>query len=279
MILKESEIPAVVMRAFKAGLGNYIDPSNPLWSLLLKQYVALPWWSLSLSEIGKLDKPKFKEPITRLDHLVISTGWRFMAAEANRYGGCHVGSIENGSPILTGFSDDPQILTFMESLEQLKSISRTGQYTLRVLRVAWLHFESFWLSTPDGAGDIVIPFSGFIQGPPNHLSLMNPYPVGSFLEAIWCRALEVGARENQRKALDHGIKATAVQAQADAHTVSATVLAQKAKEQSAAYAALCGKTQLPAPRPHDTPPPPDRPVVARAAPPKKRQTPPTRKRV
>lgn len=233
MSLKAPEIPPVVMRAFKTGLGNYIDPSSPVWSLLLKQYVALEWSSLSLSKTGELDGPKFKAPINRLDDLVIPTGWRFAAAERGLYGGCHVGSTKtNPLPILTGFSDDPQILTFMESLEQLRALSvvGAGQFTLKVLRVAWLHFEAFWLSTPDGAGDIVVPFTGFVQGSPNRLSLMNPYPVLSFLKEIWRRVLVVGARENERKAEEHSTKATAVQAQAAAHTRSAEVLTQDANE-------------------------------------------------
>jgi hypothetical protein len=234
MSLKAPTIPAVVKRAFTDGLGNYLDPRSPLWSLLLKQYVALPWYSLRLSEIGKLGRPQFKKPIDELEDLVISTGWRFMAADGNCYGGCHVGSVtaRDNPPILTGFSDDPQILTFMEALEQLKtlSVAGTGQFELRVLRVAWLHFDAFWLSTPDGAGDIVVPFTGFIEGSPNHLSLMHPYPVLSFLKAIWGRVLLVGARENERQARKHTAEAHAAEAQVQAQKASAKALAEKAAQ-------------------------------------------------
>jgi len=81
-----------------AGLGNYLDPRSPLWSLPSKQYVALRWSSLSLSEIGELDGPEFEKPINRLHDLVIFTEWRFLAGAGDLHGGCHVGSIKPGTP-------------------------------------------------------------------------------------------------------------------------------------------------------------------------------------
>jgi len=169
MNYKTPAAPPVVIRAFTAGLGNYVDPGTPLWSLLLKKSVALKWWSLDLFKIGKFDMT----PSTITDDLVITTGWRFTAADGDYYGGCHVGSVTLDSPpILTGFSDDVRILTFMDSLEQLKALSVASSY-------------QFELRTGDASKDIVIPCAGFVEGPPNHLDLMYPYPVQDFLTAIW----------------------------------------------------------------------------------------------
>jgi len=152
-----------------------------------KDYVALAWWSLHLHRIGQLKDP----PNTLTDDYVKPTRWRFGATDGNLYGECHVGSITpKDPPVVTGFSDDPQILALMESLEDLKALPavETGEFELRGLSNRWLHFEGFWLrdtAANDGTGDIVVPFTGFVEGPPNRLQRMHPYPVKDFLEAIW----------------------------------------------------------------------------------------------
>jgi hypothetical protein len=183
MGLKTTVVPPDVLRAFTSGLGNYVDPSRPLWSVMQKEYVAHEWYSLVLSGIDKLKGSKiFPEA-----HL-LSTGWRFMATDGDVYGGCHVGSPRtNARPMLTGFSWDSQVLTFMESLEELKTLPEVGgpvQFELRGLNVRWLHFEAFWLHTDTGVGDLVVPYTGFVEGSPNYLELMRPYSVENFLIAI-----------------------------------------------------------------------------------------------
>jgi len=215
MSLNATVIPPAVLRAFTSGLGNYIDPSRPLWSVMQKKYVGLAAFSLRLSEISKYN---YTPTALTVDD-VISTGWRFVAKDADLYGGCHVGSIKTDAPpILTGFSGDAQILTFMERLEDLPAlvdpatkvpVVGKGQFDLRVLNIRWLHFEAFWLYATDGAGetpatlrakDIVIPYAGFVEGPPNYLELMFPYPVKDFLTAIWpCVSF---AMERDKKAKD-----------------------------------------------------------------------------
>jgi hypothetical protein len=203
MIWKKPVIPPVVLRAFMSGLGNYIDPSRPLWSLMQKQYVALQWSSLNLDETCNLSP---EQAPTTLQGLYSETGWRFAASDGDLYGACHVGSIHrenNTPPILTGFSYDVQTLTFMESLEQLKALplpdemEGDGPFELRGLSIRWLHFEAFWLrelvdppkpspADPyEWAGDIVVPYAGFVEDFPNYLELMYPYPVKDFLTAIW----------------------------------------------------------------------------------------------
>jgi hypothetical protein len=198
MLWNKPVIPPVVMRAYTSGLGNYIDPGRPLWSLMQKKYVALWWWSL---DRGKIDKSKVVPDtfgidedlvaVTRLPEaaLVIPTGWRFAASEGDLYGGCHVGSIKvEALPTLTGFSHDAKILTFMESWEKVRALSpskgveATGPFELRGLSIRWLHFEAFWLHTKDGKGDFVIPYTGFV---PDKLRRMQLYSVKAFLDAIW----------------------------------------------------------------------------------------------
>jgi hypothetical protein len=216
MSLTIPTIPPVVMRAFTAGLGNYIDPSRPLWSLLQKKFVGLQWWSLNRAAVSQI-----AGPADTLADFVIPTGWRFLAADGDLYAGCHVGSIKPTSPpILTGVSVDVQILTFAEQLEVLKTLPviGTGRFELRVIRITWLHFEAFWLTPCDGNGNsaegpptnggqqpptapggFVVPFIGFVEGSPNYLERMKAYPVGDFVERVRCLLRAIVEKESARK--------------------------------------------------------------------------------
>ncbi len=229
MSLNAPVIPPVVLRAFTSGLANYVDPSRPLWSLLMKKYAVYSWWSLNLFEIGKLSPSDINDPNKpiKLQDFVQSTGWRFVATDGDLYGGCHVGSIkEDAPPILTGFSDDVQILTFMESLEDLNALPVVGtdQFELRGLSIRWLRVEVFWLHTTDGAADIVIPYTGFVEDWPNYLELMKPYRAEEFLNAILKRAKSICERENASKGVVLKAKAKAALAQALAHRTGAAAL-------------------------------------------------------
>jgi hypothetical protein len=229
MSLNATVIRPDVLRAFTSGLGNYIDPSRPLWSVMQKEYVAQPWYSLILPEIVKLENA----PTIITEEHVIPTGWRFVATDGDLYGGCHVGSPRRDAPpMLTGFSWDTQILTFMESLEDLKALPEVarGQFDLRVLSIRLLHFEAFWLYANDGtedptqrANDIVIPYTGFVEGPPNYLDLMCAYPVRDFMTAIWVCARNAVKQYNdfQEKTTTQKNKPTAQKAQETARAQQA----------------------------------------------------------
>ena len=144
MSLTNPVIPSDITRAFTTGLGDFVDPSNPLWSVMLNDSVALPAFNLQL-----MPDPVPPRPIALEVPWIQESGWRFVAAVGDLYGACHVGSIKPGfPPKLTGFSDDVQILTFVESFSQLRSLTEVAawDFTPRVLRITWLIFEAFWLS-------------------------------------------------------------------------------------------------------------------------------------
>jgi len=187
-------MPPAILRAFNLGLGDFISPSDPLWSVLLKRFIGLQTHGLNLDLYVNIafdpdGKPLPLDSVSSFDSLVQSTGWRFLAADGDVYGGCHVGSVDPSlPPKLTGFSRDVEVLTAIEQFNELSTIDEVNTCTFepRVLRISWLRFEAFWLHVPDSTSqpqcyDLVIPYFGFVKRP---LELMQPKPISGFLTAI-----------------------------------------------------------------------------------------------
>lgn len=206
MSLTKPNIPAAILRAFTSGLGDYIDSSEPLWSLLLNKYTAINASNLNLEifhPIAQADFPAVLQELQRVlaRESLAQTGWRFLAAEGDLYGGCHVGSITPGHPPkLTGFSTATQILTAIESLNGLGPLVPPGDFEPRVLRIPWLQFEAFWLHSADADKkypdridynrDYLVPYGGFIGTRYYGLTLMKPFTVEEFFGGIWPRIQE-----------------------------------------------------------------------------------------
>jgi hypothetical protein len=234
MSLKNPDVPAEILRAFTSGLGDYVDSSDPLWSLLLNKYIAIDALNLPLEPFRKIALDRVQKIETKLPN----TGWRFLAAEGDLYGGCHVGSITSGHPPkLTGFSTAAQILTAIENYNGLGPLvppvppGLPGNFQPRVLRVPWLQFEAFWLHfTPpneeypdsfDYDHDRLVPYDGFAGARHLRLALMQAFTVNDFFEAIWPHVQEVVKRVQrieeekaraQALAQEAGIKALRAQA-------------------------------------------------------------------
>jgi hypothetical protein len=221
--------PQEILRAFTTGLGDFIDQSNPLWSLLEGKYVAQQVFNLDLHAI-----PQTEMAPSVLAPLIKSTGWRFLAADAGRFAACHVGSITPDlPPKLTGVSTELPVLQAIEGIGQLEALKEvaTRKFEVRTLRIAWLRFEAFWLSAQDGGPDLVVPYMGFVEGPPNKLKLMKAYAVNEFLRAIWVRAQRLHA-----ELLDARAQALAVEVQ-DHEAAAEAAGAQQRSARAAATAA------------------------------------------
>jgi hypothetical protein len=183
--------PPQIIRAFTTGLGDFISPNDPLWSLILEKFFALEQFNLDLEKL-------IKYPAGPLSSITNPSGWRFLAADGDLYGACHVGSVFAGlPPKVTGFSRDVEVLAAAESFDELNTIDevKQGPYEPNVLRVAWLRFEAFWLrfsgdeSRDDESRDLVIPYIGFVERPPKRfddqsLERMTAYSVVDFLSAV-----------------------------------------------------------------------------------------------
>jgi DNA uptake protein ComE-like DNA-binding protein len=252
MSLSKPNPSAETLRAFTAGLADFVDSSDPVWSLLLNRYVALDARNLNryrICEIFHHEPFDTAKTIARLtveafarlaanpaleDDLIPSSGWRFLALDGDVYGGCHVGNITPGvPPKLTGFSNDVQVLAAIEAFngldDVLASASITGAFELRVLRTTWLHFEAFWLHSLDGDFDRVIPYAGFPGAPHDDLALMQPFTAEEFFIGILPRLADACARSSAYEASVQDAKAKRVQSQASAQAAGLQDLQAQAK--------------------------------------------------
>jgi hypothetical protein len=224
----------------------------------LNKYAALQAYNLNLSpfcriiaayqETTSLDA--FLETFKTLpDDFFQSSGWRFLAAEGDLYGGAHVGSIIPGQPPkLTGFSDSVQVLAAVESFNELSNVTpASGNFEIRVLRITWLHFEAFWLywvppggsQPPPGGGtagsqprgtDIIVPYIGFVESATGRqISAMDTPFLPEFLKKIIPRTRTVCAQSLAHQAGVFRLQAQQFKAQADAQASSASALESQAK--------------------------------------------------
>jgi hypothetical protein len=262
MSLIKPTIPADVLRAFTSGLGDFIRPGSPLWSLLLNKYVAIQAYNLQLDSFCGIDSPSAVTAFKTLpDGFFKSSGWRFLAGEGDLYGGCHVGSIISGQPPkLTGFSKSVQVLASIESFNELPNVSlpAPGDFEIRVLRIPWLQFEAFWLYSLPAAGgslgsegigtDVIVPYIGFVESATGgRFSAMDASLLPEFLWAIFLRAQDICAQSRAREAAVHELQARQVRARADAQESSATALKSQASalvEQAGVAAAAAARAQV-----------------------------------
>ncbi len=198
MSLITPAMPPEITRAFTTGLGDFVSPNDPLWSVMLEKFFALQQFNLDLDKVNN-------EPNGPLDAISNPSGWRFLATDGDLYGGCHLGSVFDNPPKVTGFSRDVQVLSGIQSYNELNTIPevKQDQFEPRILRVSWLRFEAFWLKFippsqqvigPAGHGskDLVIPYIGFVEMPRKtfantYLQRMTAYTVADFLRAVGSR--------------------------------------------------------------------------------------------
>jgi hypothetical protein len=175
--------PANALRAHQSGLANF-DTGAQLGALLLQ--------SSKACYVGILDQAKVKDANNKnFDDCVKPAGWRFLAGDSYQAAATHVGSVGQTSPILTGFSGEPEVTDQIGHLPELESLTavQKGAFELRFLRVPWLRFEAFWLrvnGATNSQGDYVVPYTDFAAAQQaGKLEVMTKaYPAADFLAEI-----------------------------------------------------------------------------------------------
>ena len=190
-----SQPPLEIMRAYKAGMGEFVASGGAMWTLMLQRHTAHPVHYLDAGKTVEADPET-----TKLTTLAPNAGWRFLAAESGLAGACHVGSAAGVSAKMAGFSSVPVIQTVVDFLSQLPHLAavQTDSFALRALRVPWLKFEAFWLEGSVGKEDFVIPYGGFPE-----VAGLQMYTVSSakeFLTAVQPFAILVLGETMQEKA-------------------------------------------------------------------------------
>src|SRR5579863_8909627 len=242
MSLTKPKIPLEIIRAFTTGLGDFIDPNEPIYSLLSQNFMAIEAHNLRLPVPPTPFPEKMEDWVLNAD-AIIPSGWRFWAASGDLYGGCHVGSVKAGTPPkLTGFSDTVQVLAGVERFNLLSTMPElaAAAFEPRVLRIGWYPLEAFWLrSTVTGVDDRFVVHSGF---PPKSLDPTQSYSWAEFRKAIWGRARQAYAQALARSATAQEAQARAARIQAD----GAKALQDRAfREETAARAARAQAARAP----------------------------------
>jgi hypothetical protein len=170
--------PKATTAALKAGLGDFMDLSDPLWKLLSEQYEAHEVFTLGLQDI-----PALTDQIDKAE----SIGWRFLACDPTLDGACHVSRSEK--PKVTGIVTTPEVRMVVDRIQQLEERVAAGtdnwqnacdgEFAFRVLRIPSLLMEAFWLHGKDPKADILIPYAGFVgNGQVPNGGAKKPYPNG-----------------------------------------------------------------------------------------------------
>jgi hypothetical protein len=259
MSLTKPPIPLPIVRAFTTGLEDFIDPGDPLYSLLSQESMAIAAYNLlpPFPIPLPIPPPPFPERLEDYALETISSGYRFWAASGDLYGACHVGSIHAGTPKVTGFSDVVDVLTGVERFYQLNAIPEVAAaaFEPRVLRVTWGRFEAFWLHSIDStAEDRFVGYAGFppkgIDDPTKSVCWVD------FRRAIWPLALQAykQAVAKNAAALEAGARAARIRAAgAQGLQEQALLLDTAAKEARALAVRASSLPDVSEPEPEPTP--------------------------
>jgi hypothetical protein len=174
--------PRQIARAHQADLANFVNTGSTVFSLLLHSPKACQVYGLRKGDVCTAG--------VDLTKCVNDLGWRFLAGDSGGAGATHVGSVAGSAPKLTGFSGEQQVADAIAHLSDLEGLTGLpqGPFEVRLLRVAWLRFEAFWLhadGAADAKGDHVVPYTDFAAAPQVGLKVMKAYSAADFVNAIY----------------------------------------------------------------------------------------------
>lgn len=148
MPLKKPIPSEATRRALIDGIADFAGDEDPLAAIVIQAPFALHVNTLGLEDISSGVKN------------ARSAGWRFLAVDPT---GAPIAAdvIEpvDGAPRMVSLSRDPILLGAIAAIRELETFPqvRTNDYELQVLRIPGALTETFWLKSPDGKGDLIIP--------------------------------------------------------------------------------------------------------------------------
>lgn len=202
MSLRRPTVPDRVKKAYLEGLGNFIAPGDPLWRVFGEthpgdhqthqvHHEAHPVFSLGLRDIWQ-EKKKLQQIDGKELKSTRPAGWRFVAADENIVGACHVGEspdTDQTGAKLTGLSRVGGLRVVLESIRKLESLpevvakTKKRDFDLRMLRVPGA-VEAFWVYSPTDSpsDDLIIPF---YTSNIRELPTMKTYTPAKFVKALF----------------------------------------------------------------------------------------------
>ena len=157
MAITHPPVPPAIREAFVAGIGDFtsqvpgagLDPEK-----LSKASNGIQVFALGLSELEASE--------TLIDNHAVAAGWQFLLdGPAGPAMSSEVYQPGSGMPRVISFSRDKNNQEARWALAMLERLPEVHEhdYDLRILRIAGLGIDSFWLKSPAAdQPDLVVPF-------------------------------------------------------------------------------------------------------------------------
>ena len=125
---------------------------------------------------------------------VKDAGWRFIstATPGGQGAAAHVSKRSDGTSGMRGISHGPEIAAAVRAANEIASLPQLAgdqHYKLWVLRVPSVLVEAYWLKSPAGNKDWIVPYLATCA----RIELMKAYPVKEFLDILRTLAQEFRA--------------------------------------------------------------------------------------
>ena len=170
MPLTQQEAPEETKQALLAGIGNYLNPGDPLMEELAREKQGLKVWVLALEDLSNGAGLSGAQQV----------GWGFLAGGP---GGHAIAAQITTSGAdqkqeLTAVAQGPEVALLIQSIHEAQDLAavRNDSYELEILRIPGILLEAFWLKASQGP-DLVVPFHTMSR----ELDSMHPYVVDEFI--------------------------------------------------------------------------------------------------
>jgi hypothetical protein len=155
-----------------AGIGDYLNPADPLAEEMALQKQGLKVWVLALEDLSNGAGLNGARQV----------GWGFLAGSP---GGRPIAAQITASGAgqkqeLTAVAHGPEVALLIQSIHEAQSMAalQNDSYELELLRIPGILVEAFWMRASQGA-DLVVPFHTMSK----ELDRRRAYKVDEFIAA------------------------------------------------------------------------------------------------
>lgn len=165
--------PQPFLDALQRGIGDFVNSSDPFRErFLMAPAAGVPIFTLTLSDVADGNWAA-----------AAPSGWRLVVGEET--GSFALAEIAAGKrhpqPRMVSLSQDPRVADFskrLQEIQQTEPFTSMQDVELRLLRIPALLVEAFWLRSPDGNDNVVVP----IMAPSN--VERRPFRIDEFLRVL-----------------------------------------------------------------------------------------------
>lgn len=169
-----SQVPQEVLRAFHAGVDDFLEAEDPVREKLRQaEIIGIPTFSLKLDELVRESRPLN----------VIPTGWRVLAMDSDGALLLSADIARHSDGVrFASISRDPRAADFATQLKRADELAPQPdeRFDLTLLRIPGVLVEVFVLAPQDGSAAVIVP----IRAPDETLRLMKRHTVEELVSTI-----------------------------------------------------------------------------------------------